>query len=474
MKASSIVLLVLLSIVLLYVVIIFHVYVLTPKLNINRESGTILQNISPPLDTSVIIELENRIATEHATVLHQGDQLAAQAEEKQQLLTQHEDDLTTLQTHHARIKTLSSELEMLQQPGHKKDVNSFLLESRNKEVLELKSALEVLQQQQLKQQSDVLIPPPAVITLSRPLPASTPSSTARRPGVIVLGMHRSGTSVIGGLMNKMGLETGGPLIGAAKDNAQGFFERLDVVLQNDYLFRKQDVHYSYNTHKYDTMRGLRDVLANDENSNFFNEGKRALKFLNNENNYPWMLKDPRLCITLRTWLPLLNFIPAILFAYRNPYDVAMSMHTRETERFPIQRGLKLWYIYNKRGIQQSQDLCRVVTSHKKMLTHPQEESAKIFDGLRQCGVDVPHAVSVRDIKLFVDKRLQHGKTASTLDSLCTQKGVDFSTLTPPTTWPTTDAVNLYLYRACIRAFCDIESGAAFSHDYKWDETIVNS
>jgi len=33
---------------------------------------------------------------------------------------------------------------------------------------------------------------------------------SNRPGVIILGMHRSGTSIIGGLMNKMGLKTGGP------------------------------------------------------------------------------------------------------------------------------------------------------------------------------------------------------------------------------------------------------------------------
>jgi hypothetical protein len=29
-----------------------------------------------------------------------------------------------------------------------------------------------------------------------------------RPGLIVLGMHRSGTSIVGGLLNKMGLHTG--------------------------------------------------------------------------------------------------------------------------------------------------------------------------------------------------------------------------------------------------------------------------
>ena len=46
-------------------------------------------------------------------------------------------------------------------------------------------------------------------------------------GVIVLGMHRSGTSMLSGLMvTGSGYKTGGPLIGSAFDNEKGFFERL--------------------------------------------------------------------------------------------------------------------------------------------------------------------------------------------------------------------------------------------------------
>lgn len=52
----------------------------------------------------------------------------------------------------------------------------------------------------------------------------------------------------------MGLKTGGPLIAAAEDNAKGFFERIDVVLQNDYIMKKQQVHYSFNTYKFDALK----------------------------------------------------------------------------------------------------------------------------------------------------------------------------------------------------------------------------
>ena len=202
-------------------------------------------------------------------------------------------------------------------------------------------------------------------------PSPSRSSPAVRPGVIILGMHRSGTSVVGGLMSKMGLQTGGPLIHAAFDNKKGFFERIDVVLQNDASMTAQGVWYSTNTYKFDAQRGIKDILDTPKDGKHFAEGSRGLKFLNDVKSYPWMLKDPRLCITLRMWLPLLNFVPAILFTYRHPMDVALSMNKRETEHFTVQRGLKIWYIYNKRAVQQSKDLCRVTTSHRKVMNQPE-------------------------------------------------------------------------------------------------------
>ena len=293
---------------------------------------------------------------------------------------------------------------------------------------------------------------------------------ASRSGVIVLGMHRSGTSIVGGLMTKMGLNTGGPLIQPNFDNEKGFFERIDVVLQNDYIMKRQNVHYAFNTYKYDALVGLKDVL-NLQDDKFFAEGRRALSFLNNDQNAPWMLKDPRLCITLRTWTPLLTRVPAVLFTYRNPMDVAMSMHKRETEHFPIAKGLKLWYVYNKRAIQQSGDLCRVRTSHRLVMLQPQEEMNKIVSGLRRCGVAVPHEVSSSDVKSFVDTSLQHGRT-SLLDTLCADPSVDFSNILPPAeSWVTTDEGHLRVYRSSVRAYCDMESGAAFAPNYKWDDTI---
>eukprot|EP01034_Spumella_vulgaris_P022067 gene22067-28162_t len=265
----------------------------------------------------------------------------------------------------------------------------------------------------------------------------------------------------------MGLLTGGPLIGPAEDNKKGFFERVDVVLQNDELMKKQNVHYAFNTHKYDSNIGLKDILMDDGSGDFFREGAKGLKFLNDPQKSPWMLKDPRLCITVRTWLPVLKSIPAILFTYRHPMDVARSMNKRENEQFKISKTLKMWYVYNRRAIQQSHDLCRVVTSHRAVMQQAQVEFDRLYTELRQCGVMVPHKLAASDISSFVDSSLQHGK--STLkDTSCSE---NLETLQPPEIWPTTEAEHISLYREVMRVYCSLEDGSALKASFQWDESI---
>jgi hypothetical protein len=276
-------------------------------------------------------------------------------------------------------------------------------------------------------------------------------------------------------MNKMGLNTGGPLIQAGNDNVKGFFERIDVVLQNDYIMREQGVHYSINTYKFDPLRGLSDILKEEnQNNKFFNEGRRGLAFLNNEKNYPWMLKDPRLCITLRTWLPLLNFIPAIVFTYRHPLDVALSMHNRETEHFMIGKAMRLWYVYNKRAIQQSNDLCRVVTSQRLVMSQPQVELDRIYTELQdKCGVSVPNKVSPEDIATFVDPSLQHGRN-NLADKSCEDGEAFISTAVPPESWKTSQEDHIRLYRSSLSFFCAMENGEAFNGKFNFDESIIDN
>ena len=101
--------------------------------------------------------------------------------------------------------------------------------------------------------------------------------------VVLLGMHRSGTSLLGGLLHhSLHLPVGPPetLIGPAFDNKKGFFENVNVVLQNDDLMRTQRQDYG-NVNTFDAVlaaKQLMDLSSGPSVSNKldFKKGSKAL------------------------------------------------------------------------------------------------------------------------------------------------------------------------------------------------------
>eukprot|EP00977_Amphora_coffeiformis_P009441 scaffold2182_cov198-Amphora_coffeaeformis.AAC.1 len=297
----------------------------------------------------------------------------------------------------------------------------------------------------------------------------------QRSGFMVLGMHRSGTSMLSGLLViGMGYKTGSPLIGGAFDNPKGFFELIPAVLQNDEFMAKQRIYWSVNVIAYDSEKALKDK---ESGAITFNEGKKALAIYNNPDNVPYLQKDPRMCITLKTWLPLLNHEPAVIFTYRHPLEVAMSLKKRE-HNFSLDHGLRLWIVYNMRAIQNSQDLCRVTTSNEAVLANPLEEVRRLANELTtRCGVPPPpKTLAQDDVDKFIDPNLQHNKkerdAKEASQPIITTYGDDcvvreYETSEKPDSPAGKRERSLYL--KAMKIYCDFKSGAAYKEDYEWPE-----
>lgn len=293
-------------------------------------------------------------------------------------------------------------------------------------------------------------------------------------GFVVLGMHRSGTSMLAGLLHtSFGYKVGGPLIGAAFDNEKGFFERVDVVLQNDEFMAKQDVWWANNVVHYDPDRALADKESGKVK---FEKGRTGLQFMNNPQNAPWMQKDPRMCITLRTWLKLLNNEPAAVFSYRNPLEVAMSLKKRE-KNFTLERGLRLWIAYNMSALKNSRGLCVVHTSNDAILASPLKELQRISDELTTlCGVPAPPgSLTQEHVDKFIDPKLQHNRKEREEDQknkeiLETHNGGKckvYSYDTDLSNTPNEYRQEHKLYLRAMKVYCDLQSGKALQEDYEW-------
>jgi hypothetical protein len=293
----------------------------------------------------------------------------------------------------------------------------------------------------------------------------------KRVGVVVLGMHRSGTSMLAGLMVKgMGYFVGEPLIGQAFDNEKGFFELLPVVLQNDEFMKKQNVWWSENVRSYDPEKA---IVHKEGGLVPFKEGQMALRFLNDPANSPWIQKDPRMCITLKTWLKLLNAEPAVVFTFRHPLEVALSLKKRQ--KFALEHGLRLWIVYNQRAIENSAGLCRVLSSNDKLLADPLKEIQRIRDELTdRCNVPAPpKPLAQEDVDEFIDPALLHNRKAR--EAKDAEKAViteiqgcivrEYESDYEPST-PEYDRERK-LYLSAMKVFCDLTSGAAYHDKYEW-------
>ena len=66
---------------------------------------------------------------------------------------------------------------------------------------------------------------------------------------------------------------------------------------------------------------------------------RKTMILNMDAHRPWVIKDPRLCVTLPYWKKLLE-VPVCVIVYRDPLEIAESLQNRaETIPWPLDRGI---------------------------------------------------------------------------------------------------------------------------------------
>jgi len=293
----------------------------------------------------------------------------------------------------------------------------------------------------------------------------------KRDGFMILGMHRSGTSMLTGLLYKAGGYTYGGHLHKGKANTKGFFERFDVVGQNDKWMNKQDIKWFRTVLDFDWEQALGDTNSGHVQ---FKQGDHFFNFINDQTNVPWLQKDPRMCITLRVWLKLMKKEPAILFTYRHPLEVALSLEKRKLGGLNVTSGLNLWIAYNMRAIQNSRGLCIVRTNNRAVLADPLKELQRVSDELTtKCGVVAPsHRVKQEEVDQFIDPTLQHHDTSSKDQSDILESFNGGSCVAYSFKSKNTEASPEYIqeretYLLAMRIYCDLESGKAYQDDYQW-------
>jgi hypothetical protein len=195
--------------------------------------------------------------------------------------------------------------------------------------------------------------------------------------IVVLGPHRSGTSAVAGTIARMGayhgpLETEFPYHPA---NPKGFYERQDVVELNDALLEAVG----------DTWCRVERFRADNvppAAMTAFQVGARVIA-ADLAAHPVSVLKDPRLCLTMPLWRPLLSN-PVCLIVVRHPVDAALSLMVRDA--IPLAVGLALWERYLRDALAATVGLPRLTVMYDMAVDRPGEFAIQVADELRVLGV----------------------------------------------------------------------------------------
>jgi len=231
----------------------------------------------------------------------------------------------------------------------------------------------------------------------RPKPAAEPI-TPKPQCIIVLGMHRSGTSALAGLLTYLGATPPKTTMDAHESNAKGFFESVRVRDFNDALLS------SANSSWKDWRPISQDWFASVE-ANSLQES--ACQIVDEEYGDAklFMIKDPRICRLFPFWSAVMEkrgtaLLP--LHTHRNPHEVAGSLSDRYNFK-PAFTHL-LWLRHLLEAEASSRSFKRHFTSYDELLNDTEVAVKKIslsFD------LPLPDDKALIEIKDFLSPSLRH-------------------------------------------------------------------
>ena len=221
--------------------------------------------------------------------------------------------------------------------------------------------------------------------------------------VYVVGMHRSGTSAMTGLLCHLGLgvpyEEDQPR--ASKMNARGFFESLSLCKFDEALL--------------DQLGGswfapptLRPQWWEDDSlSDLRREGSALFDAAFGDRPIAW--KDPRSIVVLPFWNSVIRGPVAAVLVYRDPFEVASSLQVRN--KFRLTHGFAIWERYLRAASLNLEGIPTFVTSYASLLRSPDTKCDELMAFLGHVSVKVDPSLKASAIE-FLDVSLRHERTES--------------------------------------------------------------
>ncbi|HZV04167.1 MAG TPA: hypothetical protein VE999_03665 [Gemmataceae bacterium] len=230
--------------------------------------------------------------------------------------------------------------------------------------------------------------------------------------LLVLGMHRSGTSAVSGALVCLGACAPKTLIPSAFDNVRGFWESDVIRALNDEILASAGRAWN------DWREFDRDWYATSAAVAFRRRMRRALSA-----EFPGailpVIKDPRICRLVPLWSTVLKELawrPTILLVLRSPVEVAASLHARDcrmgaTKPISLSDGCLLWLRHVLDAEANSRNLPRALIVWNSFLDNWHAELERVQD---QTGIRFPNWSDngFRQVSNFLSPHLRHHQVPS--------------------------------------------------------------
>jgi len=227
------------------------------------------------------------------------------------------------------------------------------------------------------------------------------TGTAEPGALIVLGMHRSGTSALAGTFSMLGFSLGDDLLPAvADDNPKGYFEHNQVVAVHDRLFASFGMDWQ-------DLRALpQGWLQRPATRQARSELREILTALMADGETA-VIKDPRLCRFVPLWRELfaeMGVNAHFAFIARHPVEVAASLRRRGSMS-DYRAGL-LSMAYQMEAEQATRDASRVFLTYEDLIADWRTQIARCHAAFGMGPVPAD-PVSTAAVDGFLDAQLRN-------------------------------------------------------------------
>lgn len=211
------------------------------------------------------------------------------------------------------------------------------------------------------------------------------------PLILVAGMHRSGTSLLGSLLQSAGVALPGPLISGDEHNPEGYFEHADITYLQEQLLLSLDrwwpsangvlplpIDWLCRASTHATLDQLRTLLAQEQ-------ARQA---------EPWAIKDPRSSLLLPLWRRLageLEIPLRLILAVRHPAEVVHSLCRRDADAAGMtpQRAERLWWHHNQTVLRHAGGLPLQVVDYSQWFSAGEGPKLQLQNLWRFCSLSPP-------------------------------------------------------------------------------------